>query len=77
MGPEYWMGGGFIWMWIFPVIFIVLMIWMMSGRGPMGGHSHNSDQPNSESARDILDKRFAKGEISKEEYEEMKKSLNG
>lgn len=29
-----------------------------------------------ESAREILDKRFAKGELKKEEYEEMKRVLD-
>lgn len=31
---------------------------------------------NTENPMDILDNRFAKGEISKEEYEEQKKTLN-
>ena len=34
------------------------------------------DYSASESARDILDKRYASGEISSEEYEEKKKILN-
>ena len=34
-----------------------------------------SEAGSPESARDILDKRFAKGEITKEEYQEMKKLL--
>jgi len=48
---------------IFPVIFVVFMIWMMSGRGSMCGGSHGKDNSGGESAQDILDKRFAKGEI--------------
>ncbi|MCC0005490.1 MAG: SHOCT domain-containing protein [Methylobacteriaceae bacterium] len=32
-------------------------------------------QPAPESARDILDKRYARGEITKEQYEAMKRDL--
>jgi uncharacterized membrane protein len=33
-------------------------------------------QSNSDSAREILDKRYALGEISKEEYEEKRKDID-
>jgi uncharacterized membrane protein len=33
-------------------------------------------RPGSESAREILDKRYALGEISKEEYEEKKRGIS-
>jgi len=77
MGPDYWMGSGFPWMWIFPVIFVVFIIWMMSGRGSMCGGSHGKGNSRDESAQDILDKRFARGEITQREYEDMKKTING
>ena len=76
MGPEYFMNGGFFGMWIFPVFFIIMMIWMMGRRGSGCDHSSDNHQAKSESAKDILDKRYAKGEISQLEYEEMKKTLN-
>ena len=83
-GPGFW--------WIFPLIFIVLMVVMcvfMFRGGAMGCMSRDrhmgsresrdltkqSEAGSPESARDILDKRFAKGEITKEEYQEMKKLL--
>lgn len=70
-GPE--MG----WMWIFPLLFCSIMIGMMilfwrrgvmSRCGMMSHHEH-------ESARQILDRRYAGGELRKEQYDEMKQSL--
>ena len=83
MGPEYFWGGG---MWIFPIMFFALMMivmiffrrqgfrppWMNS-QGSGGNASKESS--GQETALDILKKRFARGEIGKEEYEEMKKEL--
>jgi putative membrane protein len=40
-----------------------------------GGISNNDTKE--ESALDILKKRYAKGEISKEDFKEMKKTLEG
>jgi len=80
MVPEHtmwWPMGG---MWIFPLIFILFIVciafmvfWRggccMSRRGPGSKHG--------DSAIDILDKRYAKGEITKEEYDEMKRDILG
>ncbi len=72
MTPEYWMGQGFGFMWIFPLLFLAVFIFFMRG---MFGQNNNSNKT-IETPREILDKRFAKGEINKDEYEEMKKTLN-
>lgn len=71
--------GGFPWMWIFPLIFlIVMLIFLFRGVGgggwPMcGGHETRGSRE--ESARELLDRRYARGEISREEYQQMKKDL--
>ncbi len=79
MWTEHWMGG----MWIFPFIMIIVMlivVYMIFGRGnfrpPCSHHSQNN-YPNEqkETPLDILKKRYANGEISKEEFEKIKKDI--
>jgi len=67
--------------WICPILMIAMCFFMMRWRrGPMmcGFGFRNKDRHHistSDSATDILDKRYAYGEIDKEEYEEKKKTL--
>jgi putative membrane protein len=67
--------------WIFPLLMIIFCFFMMRGRmGSMmcGFGSHGKDSHStgtSESATDILDKRYARGDINKDEYEEKKRIL--
>jgi putative membrane protein len=66
---------GFHWWWLIPIAMMVLCFLMMRGhRGSMTGRSWY--RHGSESAREILDKRYALGEISKEEYEEKKRGIS-
>jgi len=76
MGP--WMMGGFGWGWFMPIIMIILwglVIWgiMALVRGLSKSDAGSSTQP--DSALEILKKRYARGEITKQEYEERKKDL--
>jgi putative membrane protein len=74
MGWGY--GGGWGW-WIFMVIFwlavligiiaLIRWLWVAGGR--------TSRQATQDSALDILKKRYARGEINKEEFEQKKKDL--
>ena len=67
-------GGG-----LFALICIALMVWMMMGHGMMGhDHGHSEGMDNHEripDAGEILAERFARGEISEEEFEERKRVL--
>lgn len=76
MGPEcFWMGG----MWIFPFVGITVMIivvYLVFSRGNFRPPWHDSTQSgNSQSALDILKKRYVEGEITKEEFEQMKRDI--
>ena len=82
MWSENFWGSG---MWLFPLIMMIIMLFVVSRMfGRRGGFrppwSQNSDRHHTEgtgsgSAMDILKKRYAKGEITKEEFEEMKREL--
>jgi len=76
MGP--WMMGGFSWMWLMPVfwlLFLGLIIWAIVAL--VRGLSQPSDSGSShpDSALEVLKRRYAQGEIDREEYEEKKKDL--
>jgi putative membrane protein len=68
--------GWFPLMWIFPLIFLVVMLVFLF-RGPWwatrGGRGVTELQG---TAREILDRRYARGEINQEEYQRMRKDLD-
>ena len=73
-GPWYMWGGWGFW-WIFPLLMMVLMFVLCAFvmRAIWGhGHSHRDDAG---PAIQVLNERFAKGEISKEEFEEKRSLL--
>ena len=58
-----------MWWWILIPIVLVLGIFLYNGKNRQ--YTVKKENP-----LDILNNRFAKGEISKEEYEEQKRMLN-
>lgn len=72
-GPGYGMwGGGFVFMLFFWILIIILIVSLFRSFGNMrrGGH------PMEKTPLEILQERYAKGEIDKKEYEEKKKDLS-
>jgi len=72
---------GFESWWLIPLIMIGLCIWW--GRGCRSGWRHRHDawsegqhEVTSDSAREILNMRYARGEIDAAEYEEKRKAIN-
>ena len=69
-GMGWWMGFGIIWMILFWGGLIALIVWVirkLSG----GGSSTRKNDP-----LDIARERYAKGEISEEEFTQLKKNLS-
>jgi putative membrane protein len=74
-------GYGIIYMLIFWVVIIGLAVWLLSNIFPKGTDdvsprptTRQNDPP--ESPLEILKRRYARGEISKAEYEEMRRDLD-
>jgi putative membrane protein len=75
-----WMGWGWGGMWLGPLFMLIplalliaaivlLVRWMGSGSGNGGGRVRT--------ARDILDERYASGEIDREEYQRRRDDIRG
>ena len=68
------------WIWVFPVTFLVICLFILFAylfRGPRWFCGRQDRRELGEAAREILDRRYASGEISREQYEEMKRVLAG
>lgn len=76
-GPWHMWGGGWGFGWIFPllmmVVFAAICAFLISR---MSGHDHARRDTTSSALR-LLNERFAKGEISKEEFQEKRSVLGG
>jgi len=70
IGMGWWMAFGGLWMLIFWGALIALIVWgiaKLSGRG---------DTTPKRDPLDVAKERYAKGEISREEFEQLKKDLS-
>ncbi len=64
-------GFGMILFWIIVIVGIVLLVQALGGSNLQLPTQSKGEQ----SAREILDQRYARGELDREEYESMKKDL--
>lgn len=70
-GDTWWHGG----MWIYPLIMLTIMLLVIYLVFARGGWRPPWSGTRSETALEILKKRYARGEISKEEFEQIKQDL--
>ena len=78
MDSFWWAPHMFAWMWIFPLSFLAMCLIFLLGYlcrfpGALGGRRNRREL--SEAVREILNRRFASGEIDAVQYEEMKRVL--
>lgn len=77
-GMEWGFGGG--WLSIVLIVgaivgFVFLVRWLVTKNGPIYGGTGEGETP--QNAEDILKGRYARGEISREEYLHVKSDLEG
>ena len=70
-------GGGWMWLWglAIVILFVVLLVWLIRSSVGSGGPGPASRNP-VDRAREILAERYAKGELSTEEYRERVSELH-
>ena len=71
---QYFLWGTIWFSWIFRIAVIVLIVWLVV-RTLNRNHQSNNNQQVKETPIDILKHRYAKGEITKEEFDRIKKDL--
>ena len=69
-------GFGGVFMILLWIVIIGLGVWLISGLVSRTNSQPPANLPPAESALDILKKRYARGEITKEQFEEMRHTLN-
>lgn len=84
-----WAGGGYGWVsvilaLVFLALVVVGIVFLVRGFGgssrsapPMSREEHTSEAPRKAAALDVLEERYARGEIDREEFAQRKKDLTG
>jgi len=54
-------------MWLIPILFVIIIFYVLN--------DNNKGKKEKTSAQDLLDKRYAKGDIDEEEYEKKSRTL--
>ena len=69
-------GGGWMWLWGLTtmVLFVVLIVWLIRSTTFVHGSSQPTRDP-ADRAREILAERYARGELTTEEYRERFEQL--
>ena len=78
MWHDGFMGMG--WMWIWPVlilVFVIVAVVLVLRLAQSGSSGPGTGRESGETPLEILKKRYARGEISREEFEQMKRDLTG
>lgn len=76
-GMGGWMGGGWLFMLLLTVAFVLLIVWAARSGAGSGQQHMPSDKSDRPTPLEMLDMRFAKGEISEDEYKSMRRTLTG
>jgi putative membrane protein len=75
-------GSGAIYMIIFWIVIMAVGIWLLSNLFPRSTGNASSDRTSSpralsDSPQEILERRYASGEITKAEFDEIRRELGG
>ncbi len=72
---SHWYGdGGFVVFWFVLLAVIALVVWILAGK--FIGTSSQSSNKNTKDSLEIAKSRYAKGELTKKEFKELKKELS-
>lgn len=72
-GWHEWWWPGMALMWVLPLLVLVVVA-VLVVRSPWWSRDERG-APRPESARDVLERRYASGEITKEQFEDIKQTL--
>jgi len=76
MGLGFGMGLlGWLWMLLFWGGLLLLAVWLVSLIFPTSQKSTEAESSSSASAQEILDVRYARGELTEEQYQQMRQTI--